>query len=311
MNRGAGLLLLVALTGAPEVASGQGCCTPGSSPLGGLSGSPLQPWQFELGVASEAFHLKQAYRGTSRVDDASRRESRVFTAVAYLRVAVHHRAVALVQLPWEFSERTAPYIPETGSPAQDFSNSALGDLVTLVLVQVLPLRGPGPYTLNLGAGIKWPTGPNRNTQDGLILPVELQTGTGSTDPVLALVAHALYAWGSLSANAALRLPAEGETGYEYGNELNFALTGLWRFGGSWHAGLECRGRSAAADFFREFLRPNTGGTRITVGPRVVWQPASLPLGVEGSFQLPVFHDLNGTQLGVSEGAALGLRGTFR
>ncbi len=299
---------LAAIAFLPAAAGAQGCCTPGSSPLGGLSGGSLLRGQVEIGIASEGFSLRQAYLGSTQVDDPAQRESRVLTVLPYVRVGILDRLAFIAQLPFEHRERTAPAIPETGAPQQDFSNTDWADLTTLLMAQVLPWKGIAPYALNLGAGIKWATGPDDNTtDDGLRLPVELQTGTGSTDPVLALVGYYLWSWGSLGANAALRIPTRGDNGYRYGTEVNYAINALWALGLDWQLGAEIRGRSAARDDFRDFVRENTGGTRITVGPRVVYAVPSTPLTVEGAFFLPLYQNMNELQLGVSEGASLGIR----
>jgi len=299
--------VVAALVLFPRTSWGQGCCTPGSSPLGGLSGGPLRAGQLEVGLAAEAFALRQGYEGSEKVEDPARRESRVLSTTAYARLGLASRFALVLQLPYEYRERTAPAISETGQPGQDFSNAAFGDLGTIVMAQVIPFSRPGPFALNPGAGIKWATGSDDNTQDGLRLPVELQTGTGSTDPLFALVAYHLWSWGSASTNAVLRLPSRGRSGYRYGEEVNYTVTALWSLGTAWQFGPEIRGRSAAQDDFRGFVRENTGGSRVTVGPRVVYSTSSLPLVLEGSFMVPVWQNMNGLQLGVSEGASLGLR----
>jgi hypothetical protein len=294
---------------SPAGAAAQGCCTPGSSPLGGISGGALDGGGIEVGLWAEAYGLRQGYRGSAKIEDPALRESRVLTAVGFLRVGLHDRVALLAQFPFEYRDRTAPAIPGTGTPAQDFSNTAPGDLTTILLARVLPAQGPGRFALVLGAGAKWKTGPHDNRQDGLTLPVELQTGTGSTDPVVAAAARYLWWWGSVSSNAVLRLPARGETEYRYGNELNYTVTALRDLGVSWRVGLETRGRSAGRDDFRDFVRPNTGGSRVTLGPRVVFSFPGAPVVFEGAFQLPVYQHLNDEQLGVSEGASLGVRWT--
>ena len=63
--------VLLAALNAPGVHA-QGCCTPGTSPLGGLTGSALAPWAVETGLASEWYELRQAYRDILRREpDAS------------------------------------------------------------------------------------------------------------------------------------------------------------------------------------------------------------------------------------------------
>ena len=80
-------LLILAVTPAPGAA--QGCCTPGSSPLGGLSGGSLLRGQWELGLWTEGFSLRQGFDGDTKIEDPARRESRVLTVAGYLRLGLH------------------------------------------------------------------------------------------------------------------------------------------------------------------------------------------------------------------------------
>ncbi len=298
-------LVCVLVSAAPV--RGQGCCTPGSSPLGGLSGGALHSRQLEVGFAFEGYRLHQGYEGSVQVQDPARRESTVYSTTAFARFGISSRAALILQLPLEHRQRSAPAIPEKGQPSHDFSNTAIGDLTTLFMIQALPIHGPSAATVNLGLGVKWRTGHDDRKQDGLRLPVELQTGTGSNDPVFALVAYRLFTWGSVSGSAVIRTPQRGRSGYRFGRELNYDVLALLSLGTRWSLGSEIRGRSASADDFRDVTRENTGGSRLLVGPRAIYALASAPLTIEAAFLLPAWQNLTGEQLGVNEQATIGLR----
>jgi hypothetical protein len=179
--------------------------------------------------------------------------------------------------------------------------------MTILMVRALPLRPAAPWALVLGAGIKWPTGPDDRTQRGLTLPVELQTGTGSTDPVLALVSYRSWPRFALTGSAIVRFPREGRSGYEYGNDAQMALVALWKPDWPVNLGLELRGRTAGADRFRGSERINTGGSRLTSGLRVLTEIPATRVGLEAALLLPVRQNLNGQQLGVDGQLSMNLR----
>ena len=177
------ILALVLAMLAPVPVGAQGCCTPGTSPLGGMTGAPLAPWQIETGLASEWYELRQAYRGSESVVDPAGRHSRVTRVLGWARLGLPASGVLIVELPFEYRMREQPQ--PFGAPGELFrlSNTAPGDLSTSIMVRVVPRGRPAPWGVNAGLGIKWATASVEREAYGLRLPVELQTGTGST-PVL-------------------------------------------------------------------------------------------------------------------------------
>ncbi|MFQ5599069.1 MAG: hypothetical protein ACE5G2_00795 [Candidatus Krumholzibacteriia bacterium] len=309
---GVALLASVVLSSTvPSVVLAQGCCTPGTSALGGLTGGPLLAGNIEAGLAVEGYDLRQAYRGNDRVADPANRRSQVLSTTFYSRIGLHKRVAAIVRLPYEYRMREQTVILGTQAFHHEFSNTALGDLTTLVMARVLPFRPFASWGIQLGAGIKWATGRDDATQDGLIIPVELQTGTGSTDPVLALVAYQSSPRFSVSSSALARFPREGRTGYRYGNELQLSVVGLWNWSPTLRPGIELRGRLAGADEFAGRKPVNTGGTRWMSGLRVLKEFPGLRLGVEAAFLLPLYQTMTGLQLGVDRQLSLNVRWQLR
>jgi hypothetical protein len=157
-------------------------------------------------------------------------------------------------------------------------------------------------------GMKWGTASVERTQFGLRLPVELQSGTGSNDPLALASGHRLWPAAGATLAALARFPREGRNGYRYGVETHAVAAGEWTPGGWWALGGEVRLRAAAADHFQGLGQlPNTGGWRLMAGPRarVEWRGAGL--GLEGAFLWPAYQHLNGLQIGVDHQALLGAR----
>jgi hypothetical protein len=294
--------LLIGL-GIVSFASGvqaQGCCAPGTSPLGSLGGPDLAPGQINAGVTFEYYELDQTYEGRSKVTDRTDRYSRVRRAVPWLRVGLPLESSLVVEWPHEdrFKELRAP----DGS-ALDIENQAPGDLSTLILVRAVPRSSVARWSLNVGAGVKWPTGPSERAG----IPVEVQSGTGATDLLVAITTNRHGSTIGVTAQAIGRFPGRGENLYEYGNvgDLNVSLFAAPR--SAWTAGADLRLRAAAFDHFADRKLPNTGGTRLLAGPRLAgtWRKAGLSLEV--AYLVPVFEQVHGIQLGVGRQVALGVR----
>lgn len=299
-------LAALLLAGLPAAPHAQGCCTPGTSPLGGLTGAPVAPWRVEPGIASEWYELRQAYQGDVPAVDPSRRHSQVARALAWMRVGLPAEAVLIVELPWERRMREQPQ--PLGAPGEMFrlTNTAPGDLSTSLMVRLLPRGRPRPWGVNAGLGMKWATASVERSEYGLTLPVELQTGTGSNDPLVMASGHRVGSAASVTMAALARFPRQGRNGYRYGRETHVVAVGDWERAW-WALGGETRLRAAAADRFIGLGRPNTGGWRLMAGPRARVQWRASGLGFEGAFLWPVHQHLNGLQIGVDHQAMLGVR----
>ena len=288
----------------PALTWAQGCCTPGTSPLGGLSGGPLRPWALEAGLAFDGYELRQGYRGSHKVPDPGRRRSQVDRVVAYARVGLPGEAALVVELPYDYRMRKLPLPSGSGEVESKLANSAFGDLSTLVLVRALPRSSVSPWGISLGAGVKWATGSVEREQDRLRFPVELQTGTGSNDPLVEGTAYRIWSGGGVSLTSLTRFPREGRNRYQYGTEAHAVALGYVNPLPMLSAGPELRLRAAQPDRYQGAERINTGGWRLMVGPRAIATWPRLRLGIEAAALWPLRQNLNGIQLGVNNQALL-------
>lgn len=154
--------------------------------------------------------------------------------------------------------------------------------------------------------MKWATGSVEGEQDGLRLPVELQSGTGSNDPLVVQTGYWLWAAGGVSFTSLTRFPREGRNDYQYGIETHLVGLGYASPSPSLSLGPELRLRAARPDRFRGAERVNTGGSRLMAGPRVAATWRAVRLGVEAAVLWPAFQNLNGIQLGVNRQALVSI-----
>lgn len=304
------MLVLVLFAGD---ARAQGCCTPGTGPLSGLRAGGLSPGQFRIGLAWDQFNLDTALQGTDEVQPLADRDARYARFLAQLEVGLPAMARLAIELPWELRQRKVVLdLGGPNPPSLDLQNSAIGDLTTTLLVELAPRSAtPRPWAIDAGAGIKWATGPTDRMDDGRALPPELQSGTGSTDPLLVLAARRNWTRIGLVGTALYRFTEANDIGYQFGSEFDATLAAWFAAGDAITLGLDARWRSADRDEFMEIERPNSGGRRLLVGPRMAGRIEGIGLAIDASYLLPVYQDLNGTQLGVDAEWGLGVSWTGR
>jgi len=293
----------LALAGSSRAVA-QGCCSPGASPLGTLvSGFPA-PGRVQAGVLFEFYELDRTRAGTEEVPDLADRYSRARRAIPYVRVGLPARLSLLVELPYEDRLKQLRFTTASGNRfGLDIENEGFGDLSSVLLFRAAPAADLAPWSLHVGAGVKWGTG--RSARDGI--PVELQNGTGSNDVLLAMSGHRNFSVTGVSAQSVVRLPSKSESGYLYGKELSLGAALFLAPGRDWSAGLETRHRSAGHDAFLNRRLPNTGGSRWLLGPRLAANWRRARLAVEVLYLFPVREDVNGTQLAVGRQMSFGLR----
>lgn len=289
--------MLALMAASPRLVLAQGCCTPGSSPLGGIAGGPTRKGSVEIGSVVDFFELDQGYEGTRKFDDP--RYSTVLSTAFYARIGLGRRWVAIAEIPVDNRTRRQDLATPSGLRSFEFDNTSLGDVSTLVMASVWPWSGLGPTSVNLGVGMKWPTGRDDATQGGLRVPFELQVGTGTYDPIAALSASRLFRWGSILAVATGRISTRAESGYRFGKSAIVILQADRNLG-SWRIGPQVRSRFAGEDDFNGRTVINTGGRRAMLGAQLSKEFTGSGIIVQATWLGPVWQDLTGRQLGVSQ-----------
>lgn len=182
--------------------------------------------------------------------------------------------------------------------------------------------------VGLQAGVKVPLGEtDARLPNGARAPRPLQVGTGSWDvPVKLIFTNVEGRWG-FHANAGWRFNTEDD-GFEAGDVFSYDAAVGFRFvpwtyrsltDRSVVAYLELNGEVAQEDRVtledqpdggRTLVEnPNSGGHVLFLSPQLQWIPTPWLL-FEGSVQLPVVQDLNGTQLEHDTRFQLGTRFRF-
>jgi hypothetical protein len=187
----------------------------------------------------------------------------------------------------------------------------IGDAVLLLNYNLIPGNVFTQRILSIGAGPKIPLGQSDQRSNGILVPYDMQPGTGAWDAVL---------WGyfsqgfrpkpfSVFATTAYRLTGQNELGYEFGNEL--ITSGGFSFYPTPETAISllAQFRTVTADQLSDADISNTGGSWLYLSPGFnVNLSQSLSLRMNG--ELPVYRKLNGTQLTTTYRVAFSTHYTF-
>lgn len=223
-------VILVVLTGFGNV-FGQGCCS-GGVPVSGNLGLPAgNKGVVQLKFTIDHNHLDALYSGRDRLDDATRLRT---TSSLLLEGGYNFIEQFAVSGLLSFVRQTRSISTLPGS-SEFTGNNGLGDAIILFRYNLLSDSSAPNTDLLVGAGPKFPLGRTDYTDSrGILLPADLQPGTGSWDGVF---------WGMFSHNGLIRrtlsftaIPSFRLTGtndryngthpYRFGNEfqLNFGFS---------------------------------------------------------------------------------------
>jgi hypothetical protein len=178
----------------------------------------------------------------------------------------------------------------------------LGDGIFLMKYSIIPWDVFTGRQLEFGLGLKAPLGSSSLDLNDIRVATDMQPGTGSWDGIF---------WGnfvhrmsrdsdaSLNVNASYNLTGEGDFGYEFGDDFTANLGILYNADNKAILSGGIRFRKTWADRQNaSFEVPNTGG-------RWLFLAAGLSADFKNHFtwrlsgQLPIYHNLEGTQLSTS------------
>lgn len=221
-----------------------------------------------------------------------------------------------VLVPWV--RKTMDFAAPDGRRLR-FETSGMGDpILQTKWIFFADNRLRATTRLGLRARVKVPLGStDARLPGGAVAPRSLQVGTGSWDfePTLVFT-DTENRWG-FHANAGWRFNGRDE-GFEAGDAFRYDAAVGFRFvpwvyeslkDQSVVAYLELNGEVAGRDRVGGRENPDSGGHLLFLSPALQWIPTPWLL-FEGSVQLPVVHDLDGTQLEHELRVQLGTRYRF-
>lgn len=281
----------------------QACCTAGTPLLGSLDMSAAQRGVLQLGLSYEHNLLADVYSGSDFLDDNSRER---VTNSYLLEISYGLSDRISVTGLFSYVNQLRNITPQTGIN-NELSTNGVGDALILIKYNVITLDFLNQLELSLGAGIKTPLGSSDLLSNGILIPADMQPGSGSWDgilwgyfskgfmPVLSLnfLANISY-----RINGANKRFGAGSAGYQFGNELITSIGFGYRTNSILDFSLLVRYRHTDSDKFDNQAIPNTGGDWMYIVPGLNIKLSEYLTG-RVSAQLPLYRDLQGTQLTTS------------
>lgn len=215
-----------------------------------------------------------------------------------------------LNVPWIRKE----LVPQSPAGGPTTTASGIGDIRLLAKYRFFRADG-FQKTLQLAAlgGIKLPTGATDvRLPDGGFLPMPLQVGSGSADPLLGLSGTGIWDWRVAHLSFFYRPARRGGRDYRLGDLFDYNAVTNFRVwtrpypGPELYLGAEINGEVRGRDDTAGVSVENSGSHRLFFSPTAVFF-LFRNLTLESSLQFPVFQALNGTQLEDGPRFVFGLR----
>lgn len=290
----------------------QACCTVGTSISSGGERSVLSPGFLSAALIFQHNVLNSTYQSTTKIDDPLNRSSSVNNFNLEIEYGLAKKLSLLVILPYtnRTRETTVTNIESNTAEVISFSGKGIGDLVILGKYEIISPNIISPFGFALGAGAKLPTGSFKQDVDGTRLSIDLQPGTGAAD--LILWGHLDYSFPSyalsFSASLLYRYSGVNLDTYRFGDEFLLSLNVAYTVTDYLAVNFQLKGRAADRDFWNSRFLPSTGGTYFDMTPGLVYYEGDLSIRVFA--QLPLYRNLQGIQLAVSEMPGAEIRYNF-
>lgn len=290
----------------PQIAFSQACCSAGVPLLGSMELPPTPAGSWNFGLTFERNVLRDVLAGSSTLDDNLRQRT-VHTLLAETSYGLSRRLSITVLLSLIQQERKISS-PFAHLPPDELITSGFGDAVWLVKYTLFPLSMATQREISVGIGPKLPLGRSDLRKNGIFMPADMQPGSGAWDGVF----WAYFYQGFLPAtrfnlfgNFSSRYTGVSERGYRFGNESILSISTSYRTDRFFDLSLSFRYRTTRPDQFNNSNIPNTGGQWFTVIPGVNLK-LSKNLSARVTGQIPLYRNLQGTQLTTSYRASLSL-----
>lgn len=278
--------------------SAQGCCTPGSSSLGGVERGIAAYRTLILSLNYQYNSLQKAYQGTRNIQDPLRRTAEVQTLNFEFEYGLQKKVSAVVIASYLNKTRELTVKSAVGNltETRDFKASGFGDIFVLGKYQVVSPTLTSPVELSVGGGAKLPVGSYRQEQDGVRQSIDLQPGGGAADLLgWAFVMRSFPQVGlRLYGNIFYSYAGTNFDGYKFGDELFAALGAEYRLLEYLDFSLLARARFARKDFSNGRLLSATGGSFYYALPSLIYHEGQSSFRIFG--QLPIYRNVNGIQL---------------
>ncbi|WP_337865550.1 hypothetical protein [Ignavibacterium sp.] len=281
----------------------QACCSAGTPILGSLESSTTAKGNLQLSLTYDYNTLKSVIEGSTQIEDNTR--ERISNSVLLEATYGLSDEFSLTGLFSFINQRRI--ISSSLGEENLLSSSGFGDVLILVKYDLISQNIFNQRQLALGVGPKIPVGISDQTQNGILLPADMQPGSGSWDVVfwgyysegfMPSLPLNIFIIASYKVNSANKRFSNSDAGYKFGNEFVSSIGAGYRTDTIFDYSFSLRFRTTAVDQFDNQEVPNTGGLWIYALPGLNIKIAdNLITRLTG--QIPLYRNLQGTQLTTS------------
>lgn len=285
----------------------QSCCSAGVPISGSLGLTEHEPRLLQFMLTYDYNHMTDLRNGAEQLENDPRTRA-AHTVILESAYSFTKRFSASILIPYIVQTRNVSLFPEN----PDFQSAhGLGDMMLLPKVSLLPGKKKlKDSKLLLGAGVKFPTGSDSETNDaGLLLAADMQPGTGSWDGIFWLYfsqPHLLKPNLHFSLNATYNLTGVNDDfglgsfsrSFQFGREFQ-TTTGF-----AYNAfarkimlipSLLFKYRTITPNRETDFVVPNTGGHWLFIIPSLGME-FTQSFSVRVFSEIPFYRKLEGTQI---------------
>lgn len=280
----------------------QACCTVGTSVSSGVERGVITTNSISIALTYQHNILNDTYQGTQSINDPLNRKSTVSDFYLELEYGLAEKISVLLMGGYTNKSRSTTFFDNELQTNKEitFTGQGLTDIVILGKYELITPNIVSPLSINIGGGAKLPTGSYEQENNGSRLSIDLQPGTGATD--LLLWTHAAYSLPAISLafniNSLYRYTGSNLDNYRFGDELLASINSTYSVADFLAVNLQLKARFSDKDFWNGRFLPSTGGTFFDLTPSIVYSEGSFNLGV--LFQFPVYRNVDGIQLAISE-----------
>jgi hypothetical protein len=199
-------------------------------------------------------------------------------------------------------------IPSADGTTIRFDADARGfsDLILLAKYKIVGWTLQSQREIDVGAGVKFPTGDYSIMSDGVEVSRDMLPGSGAYHLLLWSFFYQSFRPGPVGVSLSLNydFPGVSEDDYQYGQELNYVGGVVYELTDLLDLYAQVSGRWSGSDEFLGTELPSTGGHWLYAQPGINFKLSS-STSFYAIFQTPIFHDLNGTQLTPDAGLRIG------
>ena len=299
-------LSIILLFCSYSITFSQACCSGGVPISGNLGLSSKQEGTIQIQLSYDWNHLQSLLSGSERLNDQSRIRN-THSLLLETSYDITHKFSVSGLFTFVRQERI---ILTRDIPAVTI-NQGPGDGIILIRYTILPETTERPRQLTIGGGPKFPIGRSDHTdENGIILPADLQPGTGAWDILfwgqyahsgLAGIENLSILFTSTYRYTTSNRRYNGQQSYRFGNEwqLIAGFSHRWILGNQLiDPSVSFRFRNVLPDQVGNSRFDNTGGSWLFLRPAIQW-PISPDFSLRLAGDIPLFQYLKGTQLTTS------------